>query len=120
MLVYIAALNAIPDELVEAARVEGASSWGIFRKIKLPLIGPAITFNVTLTLIGALSVFDLIFATTRGGPAQSTEVLNIYVWQQYGNGAFGYATAVSFVLFLVICIAAFPLIAFLRRREVQL
>jgi raffinose/stachyose/melibiose transport system permease protein len=120
MLVYIGALNAVPAELVEAAKVEGAGTWRIIRKIKLPLIGPAFTFNITLTLIGALSIFDLIFATTRGGPARATEVLNIFVWQQYGQGAFGYATAVSFILFLVICATAFPLIALLRRREVEL
>lgn len=120
MLVYIAALNAVPNELVEAARVEGASTWRIIRKIKLPLIAPAFTFNITLTLIGALSTFDMIIATTRGGPAGSTEVLNMYVWQQWGTGAWGFATAISLVLFLMTSLAAFPLIAFLRRREIQL
>jgi raffinose/stachyose/melibiose transport system permease protein len=120
MLVYIAALNAVPEDLIEAAKVEGASNWRIIRKIKLPLIGPAFTFNVTVSLITALSIFDLIFATTSGGPARATEVLNIYVWQQYASGAFGYATAVSLVLFLVIVLTAFPLVAYLRRREVDL
>ena len=120
MLVYIAALNAIPEELVEAAKVEGASWWRILRKVKLPLIGPAFTFNITLTLIGALSIFELVLATTRGGPGRSTEVLNIYIFQQFGGGYYAYATAIGLVLFLVICAAAFPLIAFLRRREVQL
>ncbi len=120
MLVYIAALNSIPRELIESAKVEGASTWRIIRTIKLPLMGPAFTFNITLTLIGALSIFDLVLATTKGGPARATEVLNIYIWQQYGTGGFGFATAISFILFIVICVAAFPLIAYLRRREVQL
>ena len=120
MLVYIAALNAIPDELVEAAKVEGASTWRIIRKVKLPLIGPAFTFNITLTLIGALSIFELVLATTRGGPGRATEVLNVYIFQQFGAGYYAYATAIGFVLFAVICVIAFPLIAFLRRREVQL
>jgi raffinose/stachyose/melibiose transport system permease protein len=120
MLVYIAALNAIPEELVEAAKVEGAGWWRVLRKVKLPLIGPAFTFNITLTLIGALSIFELVLATTRGGPGRSTEVLNVYIFQQFGGGYYAYATAIGLVLFLVICAAAFPLIVFLRRREVQL
>ena len=120
MLVYIAALNAIPNELVEAAKVEGASTWRIIRRIKLPLIGPAFTFNITLTLIGALSIFELVLATTRGGPARATEVLNVYIFQQFGGGYYAYATAIGLVLFVVICAIAFPLIAFLRRREVEL
>jgi raffinose/stachyose/melibiose transport system permease protein len=120
MLVYIAALNAVPRELIEAARVEGAGTWRIIRKIKLPLIAPAFTFNITLTLIGALSTFDMIIATTTGGPAGSTETMNMFVWQQWATGAWGYATSISLVLFLMTSLAAFPLIAFLRRREVQL
>jgi ABC-type sugar transport system permease subunit len=120
MLVYIAGLNAIPTELVEAAKVEGASTWRVIRKIKLPLLGPAFTFNITLTLIGALSIFELVLATTKGGPARATEVLNVYIFQQFGAGFYAYATAVGLVLFVVICAVAFPLIAFLRRREVQL
>jgi ABC-type sugar transport system permease subunit len=120
MLVYIAGLNAIPHELVEAAKVEGASTWRIIRKIKLPLLGPAFTFNITLTLIGALSIFELVLATTKGGPARATEVLNVYIFQQFGGGFYAYATAVGLLLFVVICLVAFPLIAFLRRREVQL
>jgi raffinose/stachyose/melibiose transport system permease protein len=120
MLVYIAALNSIPQELIESAKVEGASTWRIIRKIKLPLIGPAFTFNITLTLIGALSIFELVLATTKGGPARSTEVLNVYIFNQFGGGYFSYATAIGLMLFLLICLVAFPLIAFLRRREVQL
>jgi raffinose/stachyose/melibiose transport system permease protein len=119
MLVYIAALNAIPDSLIEAARIEGASAWRIITRIKLPMIGAAFTFSVTLTLIGALSIFDLIIATTGGGPAGSTEVLNMYVYQEYGQGLFGFATAIALVLFVVICLCALPLVFFLRRREVE-
>jgi raffinose/stachyose/melibiose transport system permease protein len=120
MLVYIAALNSVPQELIEAARVEGVKPWAIIWHVKLPLIGPAFTFNLTLSLIGTFSIWELIFATTAGGPAGATEVLNIFVWRQYGYGAFGYATAASLVLFLVVIVAAIPMILFLRRREVRL
>jgi raffinose/stachyose/melibiose transport system permease protein len=120
MFVYISGLKAIPHELVEAARVEGATPWGVLRWIKLPLLAPAFTFNITLTLIGALYIFDVVLAMTRGGPGRSTEVINMTVWRQFGTGAFGYATAFSAVLLIVIVVVAIPLIFYLRRREVEL
>jgi ABC-type sugar transport system permease subunit len=120
MLVYIAGLKAIPHEIVEAARIDGASRWDLVRRVKMPLLAPAFTFNITLTLIGALSIFDIVLALTRGGPARSTEVLNMVVFQEFGSGRFSYATAVSLVLFVVILCVAFPLIFLLRRREVTL
>lgn len=120
MFVYISGLKAIPHELVEAARVEGATAWGVLRWIKLPLLAPAFTFNITLTLIGALYIFDVVLAMTKGGPGRSTEVINMTVWRQFGTGAFGYATAFSAVLLIVIVVVAIPLIFYLRRREVDL
>jgi raffinose/stachyose/melibiose transport system permease protein len=120
MFVYIAGLKAIPHELVESARVEGAGPLQVLRRIKMPLLAPAFTFNITLTLIGALYIFDVVLAMTRGGPGRSTEVLNMVVWRQFGTGAFGYATAFSTVLLIVILLVAIPLIIYLRRREVEL
>jgi raffinose/stachyose/melibiose transport system permease protein len=121
MMVYIAGLKAIPNELIEAARVEGASNLQIFRAVKLPLLAPAITFNVTLTFVGALASFEMILAMTNGGPAQSTEVLLFEVWRQFGqNGDFGLATAISLIAFVIIIVSAVPLIVTLRRREVRL
>ncbi len=120
MLVYIAGLKAIPHEVIEAARIDGAGRWDMIRRVKMPLLAPAFTFNIALTLIGALSIFDIVIATTRGGPGRSTEVLNMVVFTVFGTGRFSYATAVSLVLFAVILLIAFPLIWFLRRREVTL
>jgi ABC-type sugar transport system permease subunit len=120
MLVYIAGLTAIPDEVVEAAVMEGATGWQIIRRIKMPLLAPAFTFNVTLSLIGALTAFDVIVATTKGGPAKTTEILNFVLFRQMGTGAFGYATAISLVMFLLIVLLSVPLIVWLRRREVEL
>jgi raffinose/stachyose/melibiose transport system permease protein len=120
MLIYIAGLNGIPEDFKEAARVEGASALQTFRRITMPLLAPAITVNVVLTIVGGLTTFDIIFATTRGGPARSTEVLNMFIFGQYGSGYFGYATALSLVLFLIICAISLPLLALLRRREVSL
>jgi raffinose/stachyose/melibiose transport system permease protein len=120
MLIYIAGLKAIPGDLVEAARIDGAGPWSVIRKVKIPLLAPAFTFNIGLTLIGALGVFDVILAMTKGGPARSTEVINFVVWKQFGAGFFGYSTAISLVLTIAIVLIAIPIIIVLRRREVQL
>lgn len=120
LIVYIAALNSIPYELVESAMCEGAGRFKMIRLIKLPMIGPAFTFNITLTFIGALSVFDIVMSMTRGGPARSTEVLNMFIFTKYGTGNFGYATAISLMLFFVILVAAVFIITSLRKREVEL
>lgn len=120
MFVYLSGLKAIPHELVESARVEGANSWQVFRYVRVPLLAPAFTFNITLTLIGALSIFDIVLAMTRGGPGRASEVMNLTVWRQFGTGAFAYSAAIGAVLFVVVLIVAIPLIVYLRRREVAL
>ena len=120
MFVYVAGLMAIPEELTEAARVEGAGPWHTFAHVTIPLLGPALTFNITLTLIGALSIFDVVLATTKGGPGRVTEVMNMIVYRQFGTGAFGFAVAIAAVLFFIILLVAVPLVTYLRRREVEL
>jgi raffinose/stachyose/melibiose transport system permease protein len=120
ILIYVAGLNTIPKELIEAAEIEGASLFQIIKNIKIPLLGPAFTFNIATSLIGALSVFDLVLALTRGGPARASEVINIFIFKQFFSGRFGYATSMSLVLFILIIIVAVPLIIYLRKREVEL
>lgn len=120
MLIYVAGLNAVPRELIDAARVEGSGPLGVARHVKLPLMGPAVTANLVLSLIGALTTLDIILATTRGGPARSTELLNFLVFSQFGQGFFGYATAASLVVVILVCVVALPLAVALRRREVEL
>jgi raffinose/stachyose/melibiose transport system permease protein len=120
LLVYIAGLNSVPEDLIEYARIEGANEFQIIKNIKIPLIGPSLTFNIALSTIGGLKVFDTIMAMTQGGPARSTEVLNIFILQNFATGRLGYTTAISLILFLVIFIIAIPVIIFLRKREVEL
>jgi len=119
-LVFIAGLIAIPTDLKAAARVDGATSWQVFRFVKWPLLGPAVTFNVVLALIGALSAFDTIMATTRGGPGTATTVLNVQMLSQYASGLYGFATATSLTIAILVVIISVPLIIYLRRREVAL
>ncbi|MGC5170060.1 carbohydrate ABC transporter permease [Microbacterium sp. DT81.1] len=117
MLVFLAGLKSVPSELIEAARIDGASPWQIFRNIKFPLLAPAVTFNVATALIGTLNGFDIVQATTGGGPARSTEVLNIFIFRTFGSGLYAQASTMSLVLFLCVVAIAIPLITYLRRRE---
>lgn len=117
MLIYLAGLKTIPEDLVEAARIDGASRWHTFWTIRVPLLAPAVTFNVATALLGSMNGFDIVQATTGGGPARTTEILNIFIYRTFGQGLFAQATTMSLVLFLLIALLAFPVIYLLRRRE---
>lgn len=117
MLIYLAGLKTIPDDIVEAARIDGASRWRTFWVVKSPLLAPAITFNVATALLGSMNGFDVVQATTGGGPARTTEILNIFIYRTFGQGLFAQATAMSLVLFLLVAFLAFPVIRTLRKRE---
>lgn len=117
MLIYLAGLKTINDDVLEAARLDGASWWTTFREIRFPLLAPAVTFNVATALLGSMNGFDVVQATTEGGPGGSTELLNIFIFRTFGQGLFAQATTMSLVLFLAVAILAFPLIRMLRKRE---
>ena len=120
LIVYIAGLNVIPEELIEAARVEGASYLRVMKNIKLPLLGPAFTFNIVTSLISSLSTIELALSLTNGGPARATEVLNLIIMRNFGFGRWGYSVAISLLLFLIVCVFAFPLVIILKKREIEL
>lgn len=117
MLIYLAGLKTMPQDILEAARIDGASWWSTLRSVRFPLLAPAITFNVATGLLGSMNSFDVVQATTMGGPARTTEVMNIFIYRTFGEGLYAQATAMSLVLLLAVAILAFPLIAALRRRE---
>lgn len=99
MVLILAGLQGIPKELYEAAALDGARGMTAFRYITLPGIRNVLIVAVLITTIGGFKVFDLIFATTRGGPANATQVLGTYIYQQAFNlGNMGYANAISVVL----------------------
>jgi raffinose/stachyose/melibiose transport system permease protein len=117
MLIYLAGLKTISEDVLEAARLDGASWWQTFRRIRFPLLAPAVTFNVATSLLGSMNGFDIVQATTQGGPGGSTELLNIFIFRTFGQGLFAQATTMSLILFLMVTILAFPIIRFLRKRE---
>ena len=117
MLIYLAGLKPIPEDLLEAARIDGASRARAFWAVKFPLLAPAVTFNVATALLGSMNGFDIVQATTGGGPARTTEILNIFIYRTFGQGLFAQATTMSLLLFLMVAVLAFPVIRILRSRE---
>ena len=118
-VIYIAGLVSIPGEYYEAAQVDGASRWNIFRSIILPLARPATATVITLSLIGGLRSFDLIWAMTKGGPGFASDVIASVIFKQYQAGFYGLSTAGSVVLFLVVTVIVVPLTWWLNRGEVN-
>ena len=107
-IIYLAALQGIPQELVEAAAIDGASRWSSFWRVTWPMLGPATLLLVVWSTISALQLFDEVFFVTRGGPLGRTSVVVFYVYRlafEQGLGSLslaGYAAAIAYVLFLVI------------------
>ena len=105
MVLFLAALQGVPQELQEAARVDGANPRTIFRYITIPLISPTILLTFIITIIGSLQVFAQIAVLTQGGPGISTTVLIYYLYQQaFLFGQFGYGSVLSLVLFVIVLI----------------
>lgn len=104
MIIYLAGLQSIDTDVLEAATIDGASPWKRFIHVTLPLLMPAIRINVVTNIIGSLSVFDVIMALTEGGPGYSTESLSIYIMRMCYGSRTGYSTAVALILFFIILI----------------
>ena len=119
MLIFLAGLSTIPSELYEAATLDGAGPWAQFRTITWPLLAPAATINIVLTLIGGFKVFDIIYVLTQGGPGTATESIVMRVTSEGGFARFGYASAIDFALTAVILVVALVSLVLLRRREID-
>ncbi len=118
-LIYIAGLAAISPEYYEASRIDGATRVQQFWRVTVPLVRPATVTVVTLSLIGGLRSFDIIWATTRGGPGFSSDVLASVIYKQYQAGFYGLATAGNVILFLLIALIILPLTWWFNKREVD-
>jgi raffinose/stachyose/melibiose transport system permease protein len=119
-LIYIAGLATISPDFYEAARIDGATRRQMFWRITVPLVRPATITVVTLSLIGGLRSFDLIWAMTKGGPGFSSDVLASVIYKQYQAGFYGLSTAGNVILFLLIALIIIPLTVWFNRREVDL
>ena len=119
MVILLAGLQAIPLDYYEAASLDGASYWGQFRKITVPLLLPSLTITAVLNTIHGLKAFDLIFALTGGGPGSLTEVLNVAVFREFSMGRYGMATALGVVVFAITAIIAVAIKNAMMRNVVE-
>jgi multiple sugar transport system permease protein len=105
VVVYLAALQGIPQTLTEAASIDGAGPWRRFRSVTLPLLSPASLFLAVWLTINALQLFDEVYLSTQGGPLNATTVLVYYLYEQaFSQFNFGYASAIAYFLFLIIIV----------------
>ena len=127
MMIFIAGLQTIPTELYEAARIDGAGSWGVFRNVTWPLLTPSVNTNLLLNIIGSLQAWQLFLVLL--GYRNGTQVLGYLIFAQgFGQtsgsvtSAFrqGYAAAASIVLFCLVLVIGMAVQAFLRRREARI
>ncbi|MCM0616827.1 sugar ABC transporter permease [Paenarthrobacter sp. TYUT067] len=118
MVIYLAGLANVPQELEEAASMDGAPLLKRFQHVTLPLMRGAVVIATTLSLIRGLSVFDQVIALTAGGPFNATETLATQVWRQtFVNSNFGYGSAIALVLTIVIAVLALAQMGLMRSRE---
>jgi multiple sugar transport system permease protein len=119
-LLILAGLQTIPDELYEAARIDGAGAWQRFRNITLPLVRPALLIALLFRTMDAFRVFDLVFVMTQGGPADSTDVLQFYGYKKiFAEGLMGYGSTISVLVFVIILAIALFYIKAIGSRLLQ-
>lgn len=120
-LLFYTGLQAIPRHLYEAAYLEGANAWQVFRLVTLPLLRPIIVFVLVTSVIGSFQIFDTIAVTTQGGPGSSTRTIMWYIYQNaFGSLRMGYASAMSCVLFVGLVIVTLAQMRMLRGGESDL
>jgi multiple sugar transport system permease protein len=108
MIIFLAGLQNLPQELIEAAQIDGAGAWTRFRHVTLPMVSPTIFFNLVLGIIFALRTFDVAFVATNGGPARATWFISIHIYQNaFVSFDMGYASALSWMFFLILLAATF-------------
>jgi len=121
MIIYLAALQGVPSDLLEAAEIDGAGRWGRLWHVVLPLIRPAMTINLFLAISNGFKGFDLNFALTKGGPFGSTESLALHIYlDAFTKNLFTYASAKAVVFFLLLAGVTLVQVSIMKRREVEM
>lgn len=120
LVIYIAGLQTVPRDVIEASYIDGAGSFRRFFGVTLPLIMPSITICVFYSLSNALKTFDVIFSLTYGGPGTSTTSIALDIYKTaFSENRFGYGTAKSVVLFLMILVITVLQVTVFKKREVE-
>ena len=117
MVIFLAGLQMIDREYYEAASLDGAGKWALFRHITAPFLLPSITINLILNTIHGLKVFDIVMSLTNGGPGNTTQVINTFVFKTYGMGAYGLSNALSTFICIVTMIIALCTLKIIAPKE---
>jgi raffinose/stachyose/melibiose transport system permease protein len=121
MMIFISGLQSIPKEMYEAASIDGAGAPQQFFRITIPLLRETFIILFATTLIGSFKLFDIVFATTQGGPAQSTEVLATWMYHwTYAVHDVGKGAVISWIMVLMVMVIAIPYISYLTKKSVSL
>lgn len=108
LIIFVAGLQAIPEDLYEVAKIEGASKWQTFQKVTWPLLAPSATIVIAYTTIQSFKAFDLVFAMTGGGPNNSTQIIATYIFDvAFRSYNFGYASSISVLFMIIIALITF-------------
>lgn len=117
-IIIFAGMQTIPPSIYEAGRIDGASEPKMFFRLTLPLLRPILALVVVLNVIGSFQVFDIVSVATKGGPANASNVLQMYIYQKaFGQFDFGYASAMSLALFAILIVITFVQMRLLRASE---
>ncbi len=119
-VIYLAALQDMPGELMEAARIDGANRWQVFWQVVWPQLTPVTVFATIWQVIGAIQLFDLVYTTTRGGPLNATQTIVYYLWQTaFQKLDFGYGSAIAYALFAVTLVITVGVVIYSRRTRIE-
>lgn len=119
-VIYLAALQDVPAELLESARIDGASKWQAFWHVTWPQLAPVTVFVSIWQTIGAIQLFDLVYTTTRGGPLDSTKTVVYYLWERaFKSLQFGYGSAVAYALFALTLAITIGVVLYARRAKIE-
>lgn len=119
MVILIAGIQAIPKDYYEAAAIDGASGFGSFIHITLPLLLPVLTVTTVLNLLYGLKVFDIVFVLTNGGPGRATDTVYTAIFDDFSKGRYGVATALSTLLFVIMVVLGYFVIRLMHREEAE-
>jgi ABC-type sugar transport system permease subunit len=109
MIIYLAGLKSVPADLIEAGKIDGVNKFQQYVHIVFPQLRPATTVIITTTLVSSFTIFDVVFAMTKGGPNGASDVIGSRMYQEaFWNLKFGEASAISYVMFVIVALVTIP------------
>lgn len=121
MIIYINGIQAMPDDIIEAGKVDGANFWQTLYYIKFPLIMPSITISLFLTLSNCFKIFDVNFSLTSGGPNNATEMIAMNIYNQiFSLNKYGYGQAKAIIFFIAVAVITLIQVVITKKREVEM